>query len=245
MKVSASRRERCRINQEIYRKRHADNLDEGIRTLQEEIQELETHHHNAIRRAPMNESVWIVATEYFRLFRYGYMAPIVAPQSLTPPSRRSHRCFQKVQLCNWKLFSLNGGDVHFQPKRLEQLAPGSLLATTRTSLAASTVPASSHGPRRGRRRSPKAVVAGCHAVKPAPECEWISSVRLGHFNWSRDSARVQGRPHDPNVTTAGQSGGRCSDTVIGGVVQRVAPLHDNNFRRSQASIRQRGNGQRR
>ncbi|KAG2809991.1 hypothetical protein PC118_g18006 [Phytophthora cactorum] len=88
MKVSASRRERCRINQEIYRKRHADNLDEGIRTLQEEIQELETHHHNAIRRAPMNESVWIVATEYFRLFRYGYMAPIVAPQSLTPPSRR-------------------------------------------------------------------------------------------------------------------------------------------------------------
>ncbi|KAF1791178.1 hypothetical protein GQ600_10821 [Phytophthora cactorum] len=40
MKVSASRRERCRINQERYRKRHADNLDEGIRTLQEEIQEL-------------------------------------------------------------------------------------------------------------------------------------------------------------------------------------------------------------
>ncbi|KAG3085236.1 hypothetical protein PI124_g18536 [Phytophthora idaei] len=154
MKVSASRRQRCRINQARYRKRHADNLDEGIRTLQEEIQELETHHQNIIRRAPMNESAWIVATEYFRLFRYGYMAPILAPQSLTPPrpKKESHAQldFLKATMApdvtdgnvygvvaileNWKLFSLNGGDVHFQPKRLEQLAPGSLLATTRTSV---------------------------------------------------------------------------------------------------------------
>ncbi|ETM54962.1 hypothetical protein L914_01768, partial [Phytophthora nicotianae] len=86
MKVSASRRERCRINQARYRKRqrqHAENLDESIRTLQEEIRELGTQRQNILRRAPTNESVWIIATEYFRLFRYGYIAPIMALESST------------------------------------------------------------------------------------------------------------------------------------------------------------------
>ncbi|KAG7383500.1 hypothetical protein PHYPSEUDO_003593 [Phytophthora pseudosyringae] len=82
MKVSSSRRERCRINQARYRKRqrqYADNLDEGIRTLQDEIQNLETQRQNIFRRAPTSESVWVVATEYFRVFRYGYMAPVKVP----------------------------------------------------------------------------------------------------------------------------------------------------------------------
>ncbi|KAF4034604.1 hypothetical protein GN244_ATG13418 [Phytophthora infestans] len=35
---------------------------------------------------------------------------------------------------NWRLMSLNGVDLHFHPKRLEQLATGSLLATTKTTV---------------------------------------------------------------------------------------------------------------
>ncbi|ETK95267.1 hypothetical protein F441_01827 [Phytophthora nicotianae CJ01A1] len=165
MKVSASRRERCRINQARYRKRqrqHAENLDESIRTLQEEIRELGTQRQNILRRAPTNESVWIIATEYFRLFRYGYIAPIMALESSTSlptvcsltvgSQRESHAQLEflkatmapdvtdgnvhgvEAMLENWKMLSLNGGDVHFQPKRLEQLGAGSLLATTKMSV---------------------------------------------------------------------------------------------------------------
>ncbi|GMF18045.1 unnamed protein product [Phytophthora lilii] len=89
MKVPASRRERCRISQARYRKRqreHEEKLDEGIRQVQEEIEELEAKRQSIIRCAPTNESVWVVATEYFRLFRNGYLAPMVVPIQPAPPS---------------------------------------------------------------------------------------------------------------------------------------------------------------
>ncbi|EGZ18073.1 hypothetical protein PHYSODRAFT_504287 [Phytophthora sojae] len=82
MRVSASRRERCRINQARYRKRqrkHAEDLDNSIQELKEETQKLETKRQTILRCAPTNESVWMVATEYFRLFRQGYMAPMKVP----------------------------------------------------------------------------------------------------------------------------------------------------------------------
>ncbi|EGZ18070.1 hypothetical protein PHYSODRAFT_499817 [Phytophthora sojae] len=84
MKVSASRRERCRINQARYRQRqrqHEEELDQSIRQVQEEIQDLESQRQDILRCAPTNESVWVVATEYFRLFRYGFMAPLMVPES--------------------------------------------------------------------------------------------------------------------------------------------------------------------
>ncbi|KAG2797417.1 hypothetical protein PC111_g21302 [Phytophthora cactorum] len=83
MKLSASRRERCRINQARYRKRqrqHEEEIEKHISDLQEEIQELETQHQDMMRSAPQNKSMWVVGTEYFRLFRHGYMAPMVAPE---------------------------------------------------------------------------------------------------------------------------------------------------------------------
>ncbi|KAL4174167.1 hypothetical protein KRP22_006107 [Phytophthora ramorum] len=92
MRVSASRRERCRINQARYRKRqrkHAEDLDEGIRKVQEEIENLEAQRQTILRCAPTNESVWVVATEYFRLFRYGYMTPMEVLESPAPSSLAS------------------------------------------------------------------------------------------------------------------------------------------------------------
>ncbi|OWZ05958.1 BZIP transcription factor [Phytophthora megakarya] len=124
--------------------------------MQEEIQDLETTRQNILRRAPTNENVWVVATEYFRLFRHGYMAPVLVgseSSSLFPrPKHESHTqldflkatmahdvtdgvvCGPEALLENWKLVSQYGGDVNFQLKRLEQVATDSLLATTRTSV---------------------------------------------------------------------------------------------------------------
>ncbi|KAG6617468.1 BZIP transcription factor [Phytophthora cinnamomi] len=89
VKVSASRRERCRINQARYRLRqrqHEEDLDKSIRQVQEQIQDLETRRQDILRCSPTNESVWVMATEYFRLFRYGFMAPMMVPES---PSSKS------------------------------------------------------------------------------------------------------------------------------------------------------------
>ncbi|KAE8976809.1 hypothetical protein PF005_g25178 [Phytophthora fragariae] len=83
-KAPASRRERCRINQARYRQRqrkYAEGLDTTINTLREEVQALEMQRQNVLRCAPTNDSVWVVATEYFRLFRHGFMAPMMVPET--------------------------------------------------------------------------------------------------------------------------------------------------------------------
>ncbi|KAG2912587.1 hypothetical protein PC117_g18844 [Phytophthora cactorum] len=161
MKLSASRRERCRINQARYRKRqrqHEEEIEKHISDLQEEIQELETQHQDMMRSAPQNKSMWVVGTEYFRLFRHGYMAPMVAPEptlaekpcirpdkqahvqldylqtSMTPDVTDGNVSGAEALLENWKFLSLNHDDVHVQLKRLEQVAHDSLLAVTTTSV---------------------------------------------------------------------------------------------------------------
>ncbi|KAF1778344.1 hypothetical protein GQ600_12333 [Phytophthora cactorum] len=153
-KISASRRERCRINQARYRKRqrqHAEELDERIRQLEEEVEHLETQRHNA----PTDRSVWVVAAEYFRHFRRGYRTPMNAVESpLTTPAARAQQHLQlqflkattvpdvtdggavgaEALLENWRCFSLYHDDVRFELKRLELVSEDSLLATTRTSV---------------------------------------------------------------------------------------------------------------
>ncbi|KAG6622737.1 BZIP transcription factor [Phytophthora cinnamomi] len=89
MKLSASRRERCRINQARYRlrqRKHMEELDKSIRQVQEQIQDLETRRQDILRCTPTNESVWVVATKYFRLFQYGFMAPVMVPESSSSKS---------------------------------------------------------------------------------------------------------------------------------------------------------------
>ncbi|KAG6955793.1 hypothetical protein JG688_00011738 [Phytophthora aleatoria] len=158
MKISASRRERGRINQARYRQRqreHADNLNESIQLLQEEIKNLESQRQRIIRNAPTHQSVWSVATEYFRLFRHGYMTPMIAPDSSSVTSTKTMRqhvqldflktkmaadvtdgtiCGAETILENWRLFSMFHGDVNVQLKRLQQVAADSLLATMAISL---------------------------------------------------------------------------------------------------------------
>ncbi|KAG3234653.1 hypothetical protein PI124_g20295 [Phytophthora idaei] len=161
MKLSTSRRERCRINQARYRKRqrqHEEEIEKHISDLQEEIQELETQHQDMMRSAPQNKSMWVVETEYFRLFRRGYMAPMVAPEPTLAekpcirPDKQAHAQLDYLQtsmtpdvtdgnvsgaealLENWKFLSLHHDDVHLQLKRLEQVAHDSLLAVTTTSV---------------------------------------------------------------------------------------------------------------
>ncbi|KAG1695844.1 hypothetical protein DVH05_019182 [Phytophthora capsici] len=161
LKISSSRRERCRINQARYRKRqrqYAENLNESIASLQEEVQELENERQDILCRAPSKDSVWVVATEYFRLFRHGYMAPTMAPKkpsALTGEKRRRKEkhfqldffkstmakdvtdgdvCGAEALLESWRLLSHYFSDVHVQPKRLEQVSTESLLASTVTSL---------------------------------------------------------------------------------------------------------------
>lgn len=65
MKVSASRRERCRVNQAKYRQRqweHADELEASISELKEAIKDLEDQRGVILARIPTNPSLWVVAT---------------------------------------------------------------------------------------------------------------------------------------------------------------------------------------
>ncbi|RLN85629.1 hypothetical protein BBO99_00000423 [Phytophthora kernoviae] len=109
---------------------------------------------------PTNETVWNVAAEYFRLFRYGYVSPQMTVRTTSDDvselmnSNKSHAQLDFLQstmasdvtdgtLCgveqllkNWRLLSLYHKDVRMELVRLEK-APGvgeSLIATTSISL---------------------------------------------------------------------------------------------------------------
>ncbi|KAG2532209.1 hypothetical protein JM16_000474 [Phytophthora kernoviae] len=109
---------------------------------------------------PTNETVWNVAAEYFRLFRYGYVSPQMTVGTTSDDvselmnSNKSHAQLDFLQstmasdvtdgtLCgveqllkNWRLLSLYHKDVRMELVRLEK-APGvgeSLIATTSISL---------------------------------------------------------------------------------------------------------------
>ncbi|KAF1791175.1 hypothetical protein GQ600_10818 [Phytophthora cactorum] len=123
--------------------------------LPEEIKNLESQRQLIIHNARTDQSVWPVATEYFRLFRHGYMTPIIAPDSSSVTPTKTMRqnvqldfletkmaadvtdgtiCGAEAILQNWRLFSVFHGDVNVQLKRLQQVAADSLLATMAISL---------------------------------------------------------------------------------------------------------------
>jgi hypothetical protein len=144
--ASMTLRERGRVNQARDRKgqrQHAADLDASIRQLQEEIKDLETQHRNMVRLARTNESVWIVATESFRLFRFGYVVPPESPFRKTDAQLDFLKTYMAPDVANggvdgllesWKLMSMYGGNVQVQLKRLEQVGVDTLLATTATSV---------------------------------------------------------------------------------------------------------------
>ncbi|ETK95260.1 hypothetical protein F441_01820 [Phytophthora nicotianae CJ01A1] len=154
LKILTSRRERCRINQARYRKRqrqHAEDLNDSIRQLKEEIQDLEIQKHNVSRSAPTDKNVWVVATEYFRHFRHGYNACDVLlftstartkqhlqldflKATMAPEVTDGDLIGAEVLLESWRRFSLYHGDVNVELTRLEQVSRDSLFATTQTSI---------------------------------------------------------------------------------------------------------------
>ncbi|EGZ18072.1 hypothetical protein PHYSODRAFT_261472 [Phytophthora sojae] len=163
VKAAATRRERCRINQARYRQRqrqYAENLDASLNALREEIQALELRRQSILRCAPTNESAWVVAMEYFRLFRYGFMAPMMVPgvasssekrSTSSPPEQTDAQLdFLKATMASdvtdgdatgpdallrhWRLFSMVFDDVHLQLKRMEQIEDDSLLALSSISI---------------------------------------------------------------------------------------------------------------
>eukprot|EP00644_Phytophthora_capsici_P011740 jgi/Phyca11/553001/estExt2_Genewise1Plus.C_PHYCAscaffold_500290 len=80
------RRQRNRMHQARYklkqRKLVAD-LEKSVKSLKEEVQELEMHHRLASYGLPTNTTVWAVAAEFFRLFRHGVKGPVLKQESST------------------------------------------------------------------------------------------------------------------------------------------------------------------
>ncbi|GMF29515.1 unnamed protein product [Phytophthora fragariaefolia] len=147
MRVTASRRERCRINQARYRKRqriYAEDLTQGIEQMKDEIQKLEMKRQTILRCTLTNDNVWIVATEYFRLFRRGYLAPKKTQShaqldflqtTMASDVTDGPVCGPDAILKHWKLLSMYHGDLEVKLRGLHQDgASDSILAKTRVSL---------------------------------------------------------------------------------------------------------------
>ncbi|OWY95846.1 hypothetical protein PHMEG_00034042 [Phytophthora megakarya] len=148
--MSPVRREQCRVNQAKYRKKqqqYAQDLDHRVQLLQDELHYMETKRLNILRNSATEQTVWIVATDYFRHFGEGYRPPSFTiegtPQHMQLDFLKETMasdvtdgivCGVKELLERWRLFSLFHGDVNVHLNNLEKRAGGSLLANTTTSI---------------------------------------------------------------------------------------------------------------
>ncbi|KAL4163095.1 hypothetical protein KRP22_015207 [Phytophthora ramorum] len=69
-----TRRERGRVNQarfRIRRKTFIVNLETRVQLLKQEIQQLQRGHDQIVVGAPTKRTLWVVAVEYFHIFRHG------------------------------------------------------------------------------------------------------------------------------------------------------------------------------
>ncbi|KAF4139152.1 hypothetical protein GN958_ATG11670 [Phytophthora infestans] len=124
------------------------SLEDDVCRLQEEVKDLELQFHSVAMGIPTEQTVWSVAAEYFRLFRYGFRSPPDVLNafalkflrlSMAPDVTDGFEYGPDTLLRNWKLFSLCFDDIDVQ---LGRLATGgmmnSLVASTITSLTIST-----------------------------------------------------------------------------------------------------------
>ncbi|ETL24826.1 hypothetical protein L916_21235 [Phytophthora nicotianae] len=154
------RREKCRVNQARYRKRQDKflaDLELGNQQTRAEIQKLENQRQRILFATPTNETVWNIATEYFRLFRHGFAAPapysgLTSNEAEAVIPRQSHKQLEFLQaamsidvadgtlrgvdalLESWRLFSLYHKGIHLELERIEKDGACSVVATTKTSL---------------------------------------------------------------------------------------------------------------
>ncbi|KAG7387469.1 hypothetical protein PHYPSEUDO_014117 [Phytophthora pseudosyringae] len=73
-------RERCRVNQELYRKRQhklTQTLEDKIQALQNEVR-ARTRQSREFLATPATQSIWVVVTQYFHHYQNFILAPVTA-----------------------------------------------------------------------------------------------------------------------------------------------------------------------
>ncbi|POM75322.1 Hypothetical protein PHPALM_7589 [Phytophthora palmivora] len=146
-------REIRRMRQIRYRKKQQDymvTLEEENRQLQHEIQTLEQRRRAIASAIPSEKTLWNVAVEYFRLFRYGLRASDLPKQSSNPQDKTA--CAQldflrstmapnvmynagrgvEAIMRNWTYFSLWFKDVEVELDGIKKSGVDSLMAKTTT-----------------------------------------------------------------------------------------------------------------
>ncbi|OWZ01137.1 hypothetical protein PHMEG_00027540 [Phytophthora megakarya] len=139
-------RELRRMRQIRYRKKkddYANRLEEENRQMQVEINTLQQRQRSLTSAIPTTESVWSVATEYFRLFRFGIQASSATSHSDTPTQVEFVRKTMtpdvvfnasygpEAILKSWKCLSLCFDDVEAELEELKKSGE-SMIATTTT-----------------------------------------------------------------------------------------------------------------
>ncbi|KAF1778820.1 hypothetical protein GQ600_1298 [Phytophthora cactorum] len=128
---------------------------DGVERLREEVQNLSVKRHRLCYGVQTKNNIWHVVVEYFRLFRYGYLAPMselnLATSSpndaSTPrePNLRDQEWFLRAAMSpdvaigelsgvdalieQWRRYSTYFGRLHFQLKGMEEQPFGALVAT--------------------------------------------------------------------------------------------------------------------
>ncbi|KUF88844.1 bZIP transcription factor 1 [Phytophthora nicotianae] len=139
------RREQCRNNQARYRTRQREfihELQERVEQLREEVQNLSVKRHTLCYGVQTKNNIWHVVVEYFRLFRYGYLAPMSEPN---PSNLRDQEWFLRSAMSpdivigeqsgvdalieQWRRYSTYFGNLNFQLKGMEEQPFGALVAT--------------------------------------------------------------------------------------------------------------------
>ncbi|KAG2760927.1 hypothetical protein PC129_g20955 [Phytophthora cactorum] len=146
--IEAINLERHRKSQERYRLRQktlTKNLDDTNRNLRGEIQYLRTLRNKLFIGITTHVTMHDVVTEYFRVFRRGFIEPDgsrVAELdflrlSMEPDLDAGTVCGFEALVRNWGVFSQLFDDVRFQSEQVDQITENSLVVTTTTSLTIS------------------------------------------------------------------------------------------------------------
>ncbi|KAG6614079.1 bZIP transcription factor 1 [Phytophthora cinnamomi] len=145
-------REIRRLRQIRYRKKkddYANSLEEETRVLEQQIEKLEQRRRSVAEAVPTEKTLWNVAVEYFRLFRYGLREPMLARQTAQDIQPCAQLDFLRSTMApdvlfnagrgveaimrNWKYFTLWFLDVEVELDGLKKGGADSLIASITTS----------------------------------------------------------------------------------------------------------------
>uniref|UniRef100_H3GNQ1 BZIP domain-containing protein n=1 Tax=Phytophthora ramorum TaxID=164328 RepID=H3GNQ1_PHYRM len=143
-------RERRRVNQARYRKKQRMltlALESANSKLRQEIEELKLKRCSAHIGIPTTQTVWTVAMQYFRIFRFGLRSPppllrdfvlSFLQNAMAPDVTDGSICGVGALLENWSLFSVYFDNINIQLERLEIGGSVNLvMATTTTTVTIS------------------------------------------------------------------------------------------------------------